>query len=243
MVFGYMNRNYDERPEIPIGPNNSFSPEPADRGQPTHFYPRRQQFMFRVRVPANFGKQQLVWTLTRAGKTEKAIGKLDLEWEISQGVISQNRRGLGNDAVTAKPNTPPTISPAGSAKLTARSASRSRSPSTPATMASRSRPSRTRRAAPAAVGAARRRLPRHDPPVVTHSAADHSAEPRGACGHLDAVAGPGRLTFAPPRTVVKEGKASTNVTFTEPGTYVIRAFADDGIVFEATDITVAVSGS
>jgi hypothetical protein len=64
MVFGYMNRNYDERPEIPVGPNNSFSPEPADRGQPTHFYPRRQQFMFKVRVPATFGKQQLVWTLT-----------------------------------------------------------------------------------------------------------------------------------------------------------------------------------
>ena len=79
MVFGYMNRNYDERPEIPVGPNNSFSPEPADRGQPTHFYPRRQQFMFKVRVPATFGKQQLVWTLTRAGKTEKAVGKLDLE--------------------------------------------------------------------------------------------------------------------------------------------------------------------
>ena len=55
MVFGYMNRNYDERPEIAIGPNKSFSPEPADRGQPTHFYPRRQQFMFRVRVPANSG--------------------------------------------------------------------------------------------------------------------------------------------------------------------------------------------
>ena len=33
------------------------------------------------------------------------------------------------------------------------------------------------------------------------------------------------------------------MTFTEPGTYVIRAFADDGIVFEPTDITVAVSGS
>src|ERR1700730_11542025 len=46
LVFGYMNRNYQEELEIPIGPNNNFSPGPADQGQPTHFYPRRQQFMF-----------------------------------------------------------------------------------------------------------------------------------------------------------------------------------------------------
>ena len=76
-VFGYLNRNYEEEPEIPVGPNNCFSPGPADRGQPTHFYPRRQQFMFKVRVPADFGKQELVWTLTRAGRTEKAVAHLD----------------------------------------------------------------------------------------------------------------------------------------------------------------------
>ena len=42
---------------------------------------------------------------------------------------------------------------------------------------------------------------------------------------------------------MKDGKASTNVTFAEPGTYVIRAYADDGVVFEPADITVTVSGS
>src|SRR6185436_18900770 len=73
LVFGYLNRNYEEEPEIPVGPNNNFSPGPADRGQPSHFYVRRQQFMFKVRVPADFGNQELVWTLTRAGKTEKAV--------------------------------------------------------------------------------------------------------------------------------------------------------------------------
>src|SRR5881409_938380 len=39
LVFGYMNRNYAEEPEIPIGPDNNFSPGPADQGQATHFYP------------------------------------------------------------------------------------------------------------------------------------------------------------------------------------------------------------
>src|SRR5262245_53559281 len=42
LVFGYLNRNYEEEPEIPVGANNNFSPGTADRGQPTHFYTRRQ---------------------------------------------------------------------------------------------------------------------------------------------------------------------------------------------------------
>jgi hypothetical protein len=242
MVFGYMNRNYDERPEIPIGPNNAFSPEPADRGQPTHFYPRRQQFMFKVRVPADFGKQQLVWTLTRAGKTEKAVGKLDLEWEISQVVISQNRRGLGNDAATAKPNNPPTISPAGPAKVTAKvgeplalavNASDDGVPEPP-------KPNPARGAGPGRGG---------PPPLVTIRQSSPIQQQiiqpsrEGLAVTWTQWRGPGRLSFTPPRMVVKDGKASTNVTFAEPGTYVIRAFADDGVVFEPTDITVTVSGS
>ena len=169
MVFGYMNRNYDERPEIPIGPNNSFSPEPADRGQPTHFYPRRQQFMFRVRVPANFGKQQLVWTLTRAGKTEKAVGKLDLEWEISQVVISQNRARAGQRCGHGEAEQRRRRSAAaGSAKLTARvgeplalsvNASDDGMPEPP-----KPHPARGARRARRDAAA-----PRHDPAVVTRS--------------------------------------------------------------------------
>src|SRR5438132_6563205 len=110
MVFGYMNRNYQEQPEIVIGPDNSFSPGPSDQGQPTHFYPRRQQFMFKVRVPADFGRKELLWTLTRNGQTEKAYGTLLMEEQLTDVVISENRGGLGNDSVTAKPNQPPKIS-------------------------------------------------------------------------------------------------------------------------------------
>ena len=111
LVFGYLNRNYEEEPEIPIGAANSFSPGPADRGQPTHFYPRRQQFMFKIHVPADFGNQELVWTLTRDGHTEKAVAHLALEWELTEIVYSQNRNGLNRDSVTAKPNKAPTIAP------------------------------------------------------------------------------------------------------------------------------------
>src|SRR6202521_6076214 len=54
MVFGYLNRNYEEEVDIPVGPANSVAVgagTPVDRGQPTHFYPRRQRFLFRVVVP------------------------------------------------------------------------------------------------------------------------------------------------------------------------------------------------
>ena len=28
MVFGYLNRNYEEQPVVPVGANNSFAPDP-----------------------------------------------------------------------------------------------------------------------------------------------------------------------------------------------------------------------
>src|SRR5262245_18627519 len=46
MVFGYMNRNYEEEIDLPVGPDNTIEPGSADQGQPTHFYVRRQQFVF-----------------------------------------------------------------------------------------------------------------------------------------------------------------------------------------------------
>ena len=90
LVFGYMNRNYVEEPEIPIGPDNNFSIGPADQGQPTHFYPRRQQFMFKVKVPADFGGKEIVWTLTTRGKTERAYATLKPDYMIDSGI---HRRG------------------------------------------------------------------------------------------------------------------------------------------------------
>ena len=242
LVFGYMNRNYEERPEIPVGANNFFAPEPADRGQPTHFYPRRQQFMFKVRVPATFGKQQLVWTLTRGGKTEKAVGKLDLEWEISQVVYSQNRRGLGSDAVVAPENHPPTISPDGAAKLTATVGS----PLTLTVNASDDGVPKPPEPNPARGAGRGRGAP---PPLVTirqsSPVQQQIVQPSrdGLAVTWTQWRGPGRLTFTPNRMVVKDGKATTSVTFSEPGTYVIRAYADDGVVFEPADFTVAVTGS
>src|SRR5438128_1162605 len=54
MWFGYMNRNYEEELDLPVGPDNSFEPG-GDRGQPTHFTPRRHKDVFKVTVPKDFG--------------------------------------------------------------------------------------------------------------------------------------------------------------------------------------------
>ena len=91
MVFGYFNRNREEEPFVPVGLNNMFEPGDADRGQPTHFYPRRQQFMFRVAVPKDFGEKELVWTLVSNGRTDKAYGSLLPGYEIGEVVYEQNR--------------------------------------------------------------------------------------------------------------------------------------------------------
>jgi hypothetical protein len=69
LMFGYYNRNQDEQLDVPVGPENKIEPGGPDQGQPTHFYPRRNRFIFTVRVPADFGKKELVWTLSSNGRT------------------------------------------------------------------------------------------------------------------------------------------------------------------------------
>ena len=82
LVFGYLNRNYEERLDIAVGPNNKMEPGPEDRGQPTHFLPRRQTGVFAVVVPADFGERELVWSLTASDETIAIPGYLRPEWQI-----------------------------------------------------------------------------------------------------------------------------------------------------------------
>lgn len=95
MVFGYLNRNYREELNIPIGPENSIEPAGFAQVQPTYFYPRRHRYMFRVRVPKDWGKKDVTWSLTTNGKTDKAYGYLVPEQAIDNEVITHNRGGAG----------------------------------------------------------------------------------------------------------------------------------------------------
>ena len=90
LVFGYLNRECDEAASIPIGPNNSIDPGGPDQGQPTHFFPRRNRFVFTVHVPKEFGTKEIVWTLTSKGRTEKTFATLKNDYVLDDTVIMSN---------------------------------------------------------------------------------------------------------------------------------------------------------
>ena len=118
LVFGYMNRNLDERLDIPIGPHNRIEPAGPDRGQPTHFLPRRNRFAFSVRVPADFGEQELVWTLTSRGRTEQAFATLRPEY-VLDGIIIMRDTGFFGQWGDGRNNLPPAVAIEGAAQRTA----------------------------------------------------------------------------------------------------------------------------
>jgi len=105
MWFGYMNRNYEEEPDIAVGGENGFRPGPADRGQPTHFAIRRHKDIFSVTVPKNFGEQKLVWTVTVHGQTAQAVGSLSPTWMIDRKYTTR-----GANIENPYSNTPPVVS-------------------------------------------------------------------------------------------------------------------------------------
>lgn len=73
-LFGYMNRNWEEEIDVPVGPENTITPGGPDAGQPTHFLPRRNRFVFKVAVPKGFTeKDEMIWTLTTKGKQRRRM--------------------------------------------------------------------------------------------------------------------------------------------------------------------------
>lgn len=111
MLFGYMNRNWEEEPDVPIGPENNVSPGDPDQGQPTHFQPRRNRFVFKVHVPKDWGTKELVWTLTTRGKTERAFATLRLDSRVDNLVQAseQGALGAGISSPAIRANVPPTL--------------------------------------------------------------------------------------------------------------------------------------
>ncbi len=96
LLFGYLNRNWDEELDIPVGADNYFSPGLADRGQPTHFLPRRNRYVFRVHMPADFDQsQEVVWTLTSRGEERKAYASLRQDLLVDNMVIASETGALG----------------------------------------------------------------------------------------------------------------------------------------------------
>ena len=228
MVFGYLNRNYEEQPVIPVGPNNVLEPGNADQGQPTHFYNRRQQFVFKVRVPADWGDKDLVWTLTHNGRTDKALGSLWPVWEVDGGVMRLNR-GSGTAGEYAD-NQRPFVRLDGSDTLTVTLPD---SIEIPVLVGDDGVPPPNSRLA--------ERTPRRGPKSQA------MVDPRSAATTGLAVTwlhwrGPGMVTFDPRVPEIGEdGRAVTRVSFSEPGTYVLQAVADDTVFVTPVNVTVPVN--
>ena len=96
LLFGYLNRNWDEELNIPVGPDNHFSPGLRDRGQPTHFLPRRNRFVFKVHMPADYDPdQEVVWTLRSQGQEKKAYATLRPDLLVDNMIIASETGALG----------------------------------------------------------------------------------------------------------------------------------------------------
>jgi hypothetical protein len=111
LTFGYFNHNWEEELDIPIGENNRFTTGNPDRGQPTHFLPRRNRFTFDVVMPEDFGgDDELVWEVTSPnGVTRRAYGTLREDYKIENITIMSETGALGagsSDAVI-RANIPP----------------------------------------------------------------------------------------------------------------------------------------
>lgn len=199
LSFGYFNRNSEETLDIPIGTDNFIAPGDVNRGQPSHFSPRRHWGVFAVTVPANFGDGRVVWTLVVRGQTFAVPASLKRGWQID---ALEGEAGSGN--------TPPvlTFDPAGPEGRGPRGITVG-----PLT---------------AAVG---------KPLAVTVWASDDGrAVGSIASDGKPAVPvtlmwfkhqGPGDVTFSDPKPAVADGKATTAVTFSEPGDYLLRLRAND----------------
>jgi hypothetical protein len=220
LYFGYYNRNSEEEIDVPLGPDNTFDLGNGDQGQPTHFYPRRRWFVFKVVVPADWPKdKRVVWTLTTKGKTNQAKGWLQPEWEVDQMLISRN---AGADPFLRASNS--NITPGNKAPVvTGSSAQTIALPAAAALTATASDdgiPS-------SEVGGGR-------PPGVQIRWILYRGPTQG----------PTQVQFDPGLSPVVYGKPvtlETKVTFSMPGSYRLRAIATDGWGFSTYDVDVKVN--
>ncbi len=203
LSWGYFNRNAEEIVEIPIGADNRIAPGGPDSGQPTHFDPRRQRGVFTVVVPADFGDNEVNWTLNFRGDTQTIPGHLHRDW-----MLDALGGGAGGDA-------PPVVKFAENGRAHRGPGNAPEGPLT-ATVDT---------PLPLVVwatddGISRRR--RRD---------DSDDEPRPLvrlAWHLHQ--GPAAVTFADDELEITEdgdGRAETTVTFSEPGEYLLRVLAND----------------
>jgi hypothetical protein len=199
--FGYLNRNSEEVVEVPIGPDNAVQPGNQNQGQPMHFQPGRHWGVFAIKVPADFGDKNVVWTLKIRGDVVAIPGRLHPSWQID---ALEGEAGSGN--------TPPLIKfdaagPEGHGPLGLTVGPRTVSVGAPLALTVWARDDG--KASGGVTTPGREALP------VTLTWFKHQ--------------GPGAVSFsqATSRIPAAGGSATTSATFSEPGEYILRVRAND----------------
>ena len=246
LVFGYMNRNWEQVPDVPVGPDNAVEPGGPDQGQPARFQPRRNRFVFSIRVPADFGDRELVWTLTANGQTQRAYATLKRDYYIDDLVIQANFGAAGAAGSTPElaRNAAPVLAVEGGSTRTVRVGE-------PLALTASVTDDDIPRARPLA-----RTNPRRPGRITTDTAT-------GLRLSWFVYRGAGEVVFDPPQIVTwedtragrdspwspgwstpdppEDGRWETRATFSRPGDYVLRALAHDGGLQDYEDVTVTVS--
>ena len=210
-LVGYYNRNSQQAPDIPIGPNNRIEPSGPDMGQPTHFLPGRQWGMFAVPVPKDFKPEdQYVWTLTVNGQTTSIPLRLKPDYVMSP--FAEIAVGNTPPAIRFEQNGKPAQGPIASIATAASKTASLAAPFTLTLWATDDMKYTSGTNAPMA---------RPRPPVTLR---------------WSKYRGPGAVTFDKAAPDVEKldagegafsGRASTNVKFGEAGDYVLHLTAND----------------
>jgi hypothetical protein len=281
LYFGYMNSNWLEEFDIPVGPENSIQPGGPDQGQPTHFYPRRNPFLFTVTVPKEFGGKELIWTLITHGRMEKAYASLKSDYQIDKQVISTEVGGdFGSLRDELRTNIPPELEIQGEALRSVKAgealtlmALAGDPDNLPARRDGKPQPRHPGKAAVEEKAAGEKQSTGEKQSKGTTNAATLVYRPPAS---IIPISGPGlrfswivyrgqasAVTFSPEQMKAwtdtrawanspwsppfdipeppADGKWVTQVTFREPGVYVLRAVASDGSLFTYQNVTVTVT--
>jgi hypothetical protein len=215
LLLGYYNRNQKQAVDVPVGPQNRIElsggqpPRGPDRGQPTHFLPGRGWGLFTIKVPADFGDNKLTWTIVANGQTTVIPASLKPDYEISPLVEA----AVGNTppVLSLEENGPSVQGPLG---LTAERTAKLGTPLTLTVWVS------------------------DDAKFTTSSGARPKQLSAPVTLRWIKYRGVGAVVFSPDRpevvrtersgiTAAFSGKASTSVTFSEPGEYVLHVTAND----------------
>jgi hypothetical protein len=238
LVFGYFNRNLDEALDVPIGPENTIGPGAPDQGQPTHFLPRRNRFVFRVTVPKDFGDKELVWSLTAYGKTERAYGTLKPEYVLDNIIVMRDTGFFGQQG-RERDNKAPIVGIEGAARRRVNVGE----PLVLTAIASDDgipapRPSPLQ--LPARATAVGLRVAWF---VYRGPGKSVAFEPEQLKVYPDYR---GNSPWTPgwmPPPIPADGKYPVTVTFATPGTFVLRVMAHDGGLLSTRDVTVVVNAT